>query len=207
MRRQLLLIAKAPVPGLVKTRLCPPCTPDQAARVAAAALADTIAVLTATPASRRTIVLSGRYRRPPGWHAVPQEGSGLAHRLVNAFVDTALPGTASVLVGMDTPQLTAARLDALVDGLHDGDAVLGPAEDGGWWGLALRDPSHGTALRDVPMSTSDTAQWTVKALRERGARVGFGPVLRDVDTAADAWAVAAGCAGTFPAAVAENVPR
>jgi glycosyltransferase A (GT-A) superfamily protein (DUF2064 family) len=207
MRRQLLLIAKAPVPGRVKTRLCPPCTPEQAARVAAAALADTIAVLTATPAGRRTIVLSGRYRRPPGWHLVLQEGDGLAHRLSNAFVDTALPGTASVLVGMDTPQLTPARLDALTNGLQESGAVLGPAEDGGWWGLALRDPSHATALRDVPMSTPDTAQWTVKALRERGVRIGYGPVLRDVDTAADAWTVSAGCAGTFPAAVAENVPR
>jgi glycosyltransferase A (GT-A) superfamily protein (DUF2064 family) len=57
------------------------------------------------------------------------------------------------------------------------------------------------------MSTPDTAQWTIKALWERGVRVGFGPVLRDVDTAADAWAVAADCAGAFPAAVAENVPR
>src|SRR5438876_6733686 len=59
---QLLLMAKAPVAGRVKTRLCPPATPVQAARVAAAALADTIGVLSATPAGRRTIVLSGRYR-------------------------------------------------------------------------------------------------------------------------------------------------
>jgi glycosyltransferase A (GT-A) superfamily protein (DUF2064 family) len=205
--RQLLLIAKAPVPGRVKTRLCPPCTPDQAARVAAAALADTVTVLDATPAVRRTIVLIGRYRQPPAWHTARQYGTGLAHRLANAFEDTALPDAASVLVGMDTPQLTPAHLDALTDPLADHGAVLGPAEDGGWWGLALRDPSHANALRDVPMSTPDTAQWTVKALRERGVRVGFGPVLRDVDTAADAWAVAAGCAGAFPRAVRENVPR
>jgi glycosyltransferase A (GT-A) superfamily protein (DUF2064 family) len=106
-------------------------------------------------------------------------------------VDTALPRTVSVLVGLDTPQLTPAHLDALTDGLDDCGAVLGPAEDGGWWGLALRDPFDATALRDVPTSTPDTAQWTVKALRERGLSVSFGPVLRDVDTAADAWAVAA----------------
>jgi len=204
--RQLLLIAKAPVPGRVKTRLCPPCTPDQAARVAAAALADTITALDATPAARRTIVLNGQYRQPPAWHTVRQYGTGLAHRLANALVDTALPRTASVLVGMDTPQLTPAHLDALTGGLADHGAVLGPAEDGGWWGLALRDPFHADALRDVPMSTPDTAQWTVKALRERGVRVGFGPVLRDVDTAADAWAVADDCAGEFPAAVRQNVP-
>jgi glycosyltransferase A (GT-A) superfamily protein (DUF2064 family) len=122
-------------------------------------------------------------------------------------VDTTLQDTASVLVGMDTPQLTPALVDGLAAGLHEYGAVLGPAVDGGWWGLALRDPADAAALRDVPMSTGDTAQWTVKALRERGVRVGFGPVLRDVDTAADAWTVAADCAGAFPAAVAENVPR
>src|SRR5438067_12260859 len=106
---QLLLMAKAPVAGRVKTRLCPPATPVQAARVAAAALADTITVLAATPATRRTIVLYGRYRQPPGWYTVRQYGTGLAHRLTNAFLDVALPRTASVLVGMDTPQLTPAH--------------------------------------------------------------------------------------------------
>jgi glycosyltransferase A (GT-A) superfamily protein (DUF2064 family) len=126
---------------------------------------------------------------------------------VNAFVDTAAAHTASVLVGMDTPQLTPALLGGLAAGLDGYGAVLGPAVDGGWWGLALRDPDDALALRGVPMSTPDTAQWTVTSLRERGVRVGFGPVLRDVDTAADAWTVAADCAGAFPVAVAENVPR
>src|SRR5262249_34256601 len=139
MRSQLLLIAKAPVPGTVKTRLCPPCTPAQAARLAAAAIADTVATLDATPAARRTLVLSGRMPVPQGWRHVAQRGDGLGARLANAFAETAVPGSrsniASVLVGMDTPQLTAGLLGEAAALLADADAVLGPAEDGGWWGL------------------------------------------------------------------------
>jgi rSAM/selenodomain-associated transferase 1 len=204
---QLLVIAKAPVPGRVKTRLCPPCTHEQAADVAAAALADTLAAASATPALRRTIVLCGQYEPPPGWQVVPQRGDGLGARLANGFADTARPGTASLLIGMDTPQVTPALLTSVAAGLDEVDAVLGPAEDGGWWVLALRDPAHAVALRDVPMSTVDTAQWTVEALRDRGLRIGFVERLRDVDSADDAWHVAGLCTGgAFPNAVRRNVP-
>jgi uncharacterized protein len=199
---QLLVIAKAPEPGRVKTRLCPPCTLEQAADIAAAALSDTLAAVTATPAVRHTLVLCGRYHPPPGWRTVAQRGDGLAHRLANGFVDTALPGVGSLLVGMDTPQLTPTLLSEVARGLRDADAVLAPAEDGGWWALALRNPRHAQALRVVSMSTPDTARWTAEALRARGLRLRYGPVLRDVDTAADALAVAATCPpGAFIQAV------
>lgn len=55
----LAVIAKAPVAGRVKTRLCPPCTPQQAAALAGAALQDTLAAVAATPAHRRVLVLDG----------------------------------------------------------------------------------------------------------------------------------------------------
>jgi uncharacterized protein len=207
MRTQLLVIAKAPVPGLVKTRLCPPCTHGQAADIAAAALNDTLAAGTKAEFDRRTIVLCGQYAAPPGWHLVPQRGDGLAHRLANGFADTAQPGTASVLVGMDTPQVTARLLAGVTVGLEDADALLGPAADGGWWMLALRDPSHAEALREVPMSTSDTGAATYEALRSRGLRVRPTVPLRDVDTAQDAWAVADTCPdGAFAAAVRRHIP-
>jgi glycosyltransferase A (GT-A) superfamily protein (DUF2064 family) len=207
MNIHLLVIAKAPEPGRVKTRLCPPCTPEQAAVIAAGALADTLTCVEQTPASRRTIVLCGRYTVPPGWSVVDQRGAGLAMRLAHAFADTALPGTASLLVGMDTPQITPTLLESVSAGLSDADAVLGPAIDGGWWTLALRDPHHAEALRDVPMSTSDTADRTVAALRRRRLRVRYAAVLRDVDTADDARHVAAGCRpGAFTAAVRTHIP-
>jgi hypothetical protein len=206
---QLLVIAKEPVPGAVKTRLCPPCTPAQAARVAAAALADTLDAAGAAPAARRTLVLQGRYPVPVGWRVVAQRGDGLAERLAHAFAETA-PATASLLVGMDTPQLTAALLADAAKALAGGaDAVLGLAEDGGWWALGLREPGHAQVLLGVPMSTSGTGAATLAALRRRRLTVAHLPVLRDVDTAADAWAVAGRCppGGRFARVVAALVPH
>ncbi len=211
MMTQLLVIAKAPVPGGVKTRLCPPCTPRQAAGVAAAALADTLDTVSAAPAVRRTLLRSGQYPAPRGWHTMPQRGAGLGQRLVHGYADTALPGTASLLIGMDTPQVTAALLADVADRLaSDGvEAVLGPATDGGWWALGLRDPGHAAVLDTVPMSTADTGARTVAALRARGIAVDILPVLRDVDTADDAYAVAALCRrnSRFAAAVPRLVPQ
>ncbi len=209
MKVQLLLLAKAPVAGVVKTRLCPPATPAQAATIAAAALADTIDALSTKPWTRRMIVLDGQYPVPAGWHVIPQRGHGLAQRLAHAYADTALPDTASLLVGMDTPQLTTSLLVAAASTLDDGaDAVFGPAADGGWWTLGLRDPSHAAALAEVPMSSPDTGARTLAGLRRRGLAVAMLPTLRDVDTVADAHAVAAQCPGSrFAAAVRAHLPR
>jgi rSAM/selenodomain-associated transferase 1 len=204
---QLLVLAKAPVPGRVKTRLCPPCTPVEAARLAAAALADTLDALGVAPAAARTLVLDGAYRPPAGWRVVPQRGDGLGERLASAFADTARPGMPAVLVGMDTPQLTADLLAEAAATLTAGraDAVLGPAEDGGWWALGLTDSAHAAVLPGVPMSTATTGADTLAALRRRGLRVALLPTLRDVDTVDDAFAVLPACppGGRFPAAVAE----
>jgi rSAM/selenodomain-associated transferase 1 len=204
---QLLVLAKAPVPGRVKTRLCPPCTHEQAAAVAAAALADTLVTVTATPASRRLLVHTGHHPAPPGWEAVPQRGEGLGERLANAFADAARPGVFSLLVGMDTPQMTPTLLTGLAVRLKQVDAVLAPAWDGGWWALGLRDPGYARVLAGVPMSTPDTCHHTEAALRAAGLRVDLGPWLRDVDTATDAWAVAGEApAGRFAEAVRRHVP-
>ncbi|GIG07412.1 TIGR04282 family arsenosugar biosynthesis glycosyltransferase [Catellatospora coxensis] len=206
MNAQLVVIAKAPVPGRVKTRLCPPCTPRQAAAIAAAALADTLATVSAAPARRRTLVVDGDHPAPPGWTSVGQRGDGLGERLAHAFADTALPGVPTVLVGMDTPQLTASLLASAVDALDAADAALGPAEDGGWWILALRDPAHAAALTAVPMSTADTGALTLAALHGLGLRTARLAALRDVDTAADARTVAAEHPhGRFAAAVREHL--
>jgi glycosyltransferase A (GT-A) superfamily protein (DUF2064 family) len=208
---QILVLAKTPVPGKVKTRLCPPCTPQQAARIAAAALGDTLDAVTATPAAARVLVVDGALPAPAGWARSAQRGGPLGERLAHAYADTAVPGLASLLIGMDTPQAGPGLLaDAILRLSADGtDAVLGLAEDGGWWALGLRDPAHAEVLRDVPMSTVDTGALTLAALRGRGLRVAALPVLTDVDTAADASAVAALCpAGSgFAVAVPELLPQ
>ncbi|MDI6104878.1 TIGR04282 family arsenosugar biosynthesis glycosyltransferase [Actinoplanes sp. NEAU-A12] len=204
-------MAKAPIPGRVKTRLCPPCTPAQAARIAAAALADTLDTITTAAAGARILVVDGDYPAPPGWAALPQRGGPLGERLANAFADARTPGAAAVLVGMDTPQLTAGHLDealGLLGTAGGPDAALGPADDGGWWALGLRDSGHAELLRAIPTSTATTGRQTLTALSRRGLRVHLLPRLRDVDTVADARAVAAMCPADsrFARAVAADVP-
>ena len=135
----LLVIAKEPVPGRVKTRLTPPYTPEQAARIAEAALADTLDAVVSTPAGRRILALDGAPGRwlPPGVEVTAQRGGGLDERLANAFADVTGP---TVLIGMDTPQVTPAMLAEASRELDRGDAVFGPAADGGFWLLGLREP-------------------------------------------------------------------
>jgi hypothetical protein len=206
-----VVLAKAPVPGRVKTRLCPPCTPEQAARVAAAALADTIDAVATSGAGARFLVADAPHPAPAGWVTRRQRGGPLGERLTNAFADTRTEGTATVLIGMDTPQLTGDHLDLALRLLGDPDgpdAVLGLAEDGGWWALGLRDPGHAAVLREVPTSTATTGSRTRAALRHRGLRLTELARLRDVDTAADAYAVAALCppGRRFPGAVSAHLP-
>lgn len=207
---QIVVLAKAPVPGRVKTRLCPPCTPEQAAAVAAAALADTLETAAASRAGRRILAVDGAYDPPPGWTVLAQRGGSLGDRLAGAFADAHRPGTATLLVGMDSPQLSTHDLDGAFRWLHapgGPDAVLGPATDGGWWALGLRDGRHASVLPAIATSTGHTGADTHAALRRRGLRVAMLRTLSDVDTAADAYAVAALCpAGScFPAAVAAHV--
>ena len=181
----LVVMAKEPVAGRVKTRLVPPCTPRQAAALAEAALADTLHAVLAAPARRRVLVLDGEPGPwlPPGFDVVPQCVGGLDERLAAAF--TAVSGPA-LLVGMDTPHLTPGLLTVDWEGT---DAWFGPAADGGFWGLGLRVPDA-ALVRGVPMSTADTGAVQQARLHAAGLRVAELPRLRDVDTAADAVAVA-----------------
>lgn len=197
----LLVVAKAPVPGRVKTRLCPPLTSAEAAEVAAAAIEDTLAAVRAVPVSERVLVVDGELD-PPGFTVVPQVQGPFDVRLAAAFDDAAARGRPALLVGMDTPQLTSALLEAACQALAGSDAVLGLAEDGGWWALGLARPD-GALLRGVPTSLGDTGARQAARLHEAGLRVHDLPVLRDVDTMADALAVAAGAPGTrFAASLA-----
>jgi hypothetical protein len=186
----LIVIAKEPVPGRAKTRLSPPCSPTQAATLARAALLDTLDVVAQTSAERKVLVFDGdpRHFRRDGLEVIAQRGAGLGERLAAAFEDVAGP---ALLVGMDTPQLTP-RL--LIDGMSalstpTVDAVLGRATDGGYWSIGLK--RHGaSAFASVPMSRSTTWRRQRARLHELGLRVHEQPALRDVDTIADARAVA-----------------
>jgi rSAM/selenodomain-associated transferase 1 len=188
-RPALLVIAKEPVAGRVKTRLCPPCTPAQAARLAQAALADTVAACDAAAgAGRRVLVLDGRPGAwlPAGWDVVPQRGGDLAERLAAAFADVGGP---ALLVGMDTPQVSPALLDAGVAALGQIEAVFGPARDGGYWAIGLRAPDPAVFAR-VPMSRPFTGAIQRARLSTLGLRTLNLAALCDVDDIAAARAVA-----------------
>jgi hypothetical protein len=201
----LIVIAKAPVPGRSKTRPCPPCTPAEAARLAEAALADTLHAVASTPADRRVVVLDGE---PGAWlpdvfEVVAQRGGGLDERLANAFDDVGGP---ALLIGMDTPQVTAALLSESARQLAEADAVLGPALDGGFWALGLRRPDA-SLLVGVPMSVAHTGRRQRARLRAAGLQVRVLPALRDVDRIEDARAVAAQVpGGRFARALGAIVP-
>jgi rSAM/selenodomain-associated transferase 1 len=197
------VIAKAPRAGRVKTRLCPPCTPHEAAALARAALEDTLAAVAATPAKRRVVALDGPAGGwlPRGFELVVQRGDGLAERLAGAFDDVGGP---ALLVGMDTPQITPALLARGLAPLRDADAVIGPAQDGGYWAIGLRRPDP-RVFDGVPMSVSSTGAAQRARLAALGLRTATLPSLRDVDTIADAHAVAASAPGTrFARALAET---
>jgi uncharacterized protein len=208
----LLVFAKEPVAGKVKTRLSPPLTPAGAATLASAMLADTLAAVAAVQGVRPVVVADGDLGAigalvPPTFGVVGQRGRGQAERLAAAFEDFEEPrdgGGPALLIGMDTPQVTPALLVRAVRTLEAPgvDAVLGPAADGGWWALGLRRPDP-RALAGVPMSTPDTCRHQRRRLRSVGLRCMALPALRDVDTIDDARTVAREVPGsTFAATLA-----
>jgi uncharacterized protein len=198
-----LVVAKAPVAGCVKTRLGAEIGMEAAARVAAAALLDTLIACRAAFAECH-LALAGDLRgacredelrdRLASWAVHPQRGSSFGERLARAHA-AAAGGGPTVQVGMDTPQVTAEDLHEVAAAGGDGRAVLGPAPDGGWWVLALEDPAAAAGLAGVPMSRLDTYVRTRAALVAAGRTVLSARAMRDVDTVADADAVAADLGG------------
>ncbi len=208
----LTVIAKAPVAGLVKTRLCPPCTPGQAADIAEAALADTFDAIVAVVAGsdlRPVLLVDGEAPMFTPWEfdVIAQRGDGLEQRLWHGFVDLG-PG---VIVGMDTPQAVAG-LGTAFGWLENGVDVLGLAVDGGYWaiGLSSVDERFLAAVFDgVPMSASHTGAHQLRRLHRLGRRVHMLASARDLDTPADLFAAAdakhPGRLGAVVSAVAANL--
>ncbi|MET4783383.1 DUF2064 domain-containing protein [Glaciihabitans sp. UYNi722] len=186
----LIIIAKETIPGRVKTRLHPPLSLEQAAILAAAALSDTFEAVSTLPATRRILAFDGNLF-PIGsesYEVIHQVSGELDMRLGAIFDECAGP---TVLVGMDTPQLTPELLAPVFDEWPaDVDAWLGLANDGGYWTLAMAEPD-GSLIRGVPMSRDDTGQVQLQRLESAGLRVRHLPELVDVDTIDDARTVAA----------------
>lgn len=181
------VVAKECLPGKVKTRLTPALSPEGAARVASASLADTLSTVRALPAERRVLFFDGDVvpESADGFDVLHQPGGGLDERL--GFLFDAIDGPL-LLVGMDTPQVSADDL-APVFVQPERGAWFGPAEDGGFWSLYLQAPT-GDLLRGVPMSQDDTGAVQLARLIDAGLDVGILGELLDVDTVPDAERVA-----------------
>jgi uncharacterized protein len=215
---QLIVLAKAPVPGKVKTRLTPPFTPHEAAMLAEAALADTLEAGASASFTRHILALADQRATPgalraelPGrFEVIPQRGGGLDERIAAAFDDAyATVNAPLVLIGMDTPQVTPGLLETVAQTLTSGaaDAVFGPAADGGFWLLGLRQPDA-ELIHGVPMSAGHTGRVQLDRLRAAGLRIRQVPELIDVDTVADAVQVAAQAPGSrFAATLAILYPE
>ncbi|MGV9823638.1 TIGR04282 family arsenosugar biosynthesis glycosyltransferase [Nocardia xishanensis] len=204
----LLVIAKAPIAGFAKTRLTPPLSPREAARVAAASLLDTLDAVSRSEVTHRVVAFTGALasaecrgelaRALERFEVMPQRGADFGTRLANAHADAARFGAPVLQIGMDTPQIGPEVLTAAADRLALGDsALLGPAEDGGWWALGLPSPQPARVLAQVPMSTDRTGELTRDAMRHCGYRVLDLPRFGDVDTFDDAIRIAAASGGRF----------
>lgn len=202
----LVVIAKAPVAGLAKTRLAVAVGEQAAADIAAATLLDTLDAVDATPVEFRVVALTGDLGRASSsrqirsrlndLHVVAQRGDDFSARLANAIADAAAAGGARpvLLIASDTPQVTAGLLAECAQALLETDVVFGMARDGGWWVLGVTEPAMAECLHSIPTSRSDTGPATLEALRDKGLAVTLVAGLSDVDTVADVDIVRADCA-------------
>jgi glycosyltransferase A (GT-A) superfamily protein (DUF2064 family) len=198
---QLLIVAKRPLPGRAKTRLIPRFGPEGSAALAAAALADTFAAARSSRAARVVVAFDGDPTDvvPPEFEVVPQVEGDLAARLAGAWRHVSGP---ALQIGMDTPQVTGADLDAAFDALGrpDTDAALGLATDGGWWAIGLHRPAD--VFHGIETSRHDTGQRQLDRLRSLGLATSLLPTVRDVDLPDDVIHVAGAAPDTHFAAAA-----
>jgi rSAM/selenodomain-associated transferase 1 len=190
MSRRVLIVAKAPVPGHAKTRLVPPLTPEQAAALQEALLLDTLAacraeadtsLLHADPSEARVLAkLAG-----PDVPLVLQEGRGLRDAL-RLGMARGLAGGPTVLVSSDVPGVPPGSLRRAFALLEEGscDVVLGPALDGGYWLIGMRERSD-APFEAIPWSTPAACAVTLQRCAEAGLAVATIDPWRDIDTPVD----------------------
>lgn len=201
----LTVIAKAPVPGRVKTRLVPPLTAEQAAQIAAACLRDTFEAVAAVARRHddvRTVALVDGDPHgwvPTGFELRDQRGDGLGERLANGFADLG-PG---VIIGMDTPSV-GPLLDGALTSIRAGHDAIGMTFDGGYWGIALAEPDP-AVFDGVEMSTDHTGTDQLARLRRLGRNVTVLPSAPDLDTFDDIAPLVAELPGSHLATVVASL--
>lgn len=192
----LTIMAKAPRPGKVKTRLSPPLSPDQAAAINICFLKDTtmnIAGLAADLACTGVIsytpvgdehLFDGLL--PPGYRLIPQRGDGFGERLLTTAQDLFQCGFSSVcLIDSDSPTVPREAFGMAVDALQrPGDRiVLGPSHDGGYYLIGMKQ-AHAIPFENISWSTDSVFSETVAAIQRIGVELVTLPLWYDVDDAA-----------------------
>ncbi len=198
----LVVFAKAPIPGQVKTRLCPPLTPDEAATLHGSFVLDTVERTKA--ATRRFDLPVDRYLAcaPSSDHAffkimearqgirlIDQMGDGLGERMAGVFDRLFARGYQSVvLVGTDVPTLPLDEYQRAFSLLKSHDLVLGPARDGGYYLVGLTRPEPGL-FTGIPWSTDHVLRTTEEKARSLGLAMALTAPWRDADTIDDLTAL------------------
>ena len=192
---RILIFAKAPVPGAVKTRLIPRMGAAGAAEFAQRMLRFTCAEALAVPGVRAELCASPdpgdpawRGRIPEGVEASDQGSGELGERLARQTKRVIDAGESAILIGSDCPALDRKRLESALHALQHVDAFIYPTVDGGYALLALRRFSP-DLFSGIAWSTSAVAKQTLKRLRTLGWSHAAGETLRDIDEPADydAW--------------------
>lgn len=182
----ILVFAKAPVPGRVKTRLAPLLSPTQAAELHSSFVEDVLTRLSGfahlAHVELHTDVLTEAWRDFPFQRALQSEGD-LGDRMLAAIEKAFSAGHPQVLiVGTDSPNLPTEYLQEILS--SEADVTLGPTEDGGYYAISLRR-AHRHMFDGVAWSTEQTLAQTVHASERMGLSVALGRPWFDVDGPAD----------------------
>jgi rSAM/selenodomain-associated transferase 1 len=191
-RTRILVLAKAPIPDRVKTRLIPALGATGAARLARHMLDHTLGQALAAGIGPVELCASPDFAHPdwarvplPGGVETSDQGEGdLGARLARAARPPLDRGEPVLLIGTDCPELTARHLRVAATALDEHDAALYPAADGGYVLLGLRT-FHPSLFADIPWSTSAVADLTLERMRVLAWRVWLGDALRDIDEPGD----------------------
>jgi rSAM/selenodomain-associated transferase 1 len=190
----LIIFAKEPRPGQVKTRLCPPLSPEEAAQLYHSFLQDILEEMARVPEMQLAVAFSPPTAQPffkdlapPRTYLFPQEGADLGERMTRALARSLAAGFGPVLLrGSDIPDLPAALVSEAREVLATGRAqvVLGPALDGGYYLVGLAEPQSG--LFQGPAWSSPTVlSDTLRLAEKSGLKVHLLPRWPDIDTYAD----------------------
>jgi hypothetical protein len=187
-----VVMAKRPVPGKTKTRLCPPLTPLEAAELYEALLRDTIGLVSSLRGIELAIAITPRTAvghmgafAPRGARMLAVEGADIGECLRGATEQLFAEGfTRVVAVNSDGPTLPAEYIERAVAMLTHSDVVLGPAEDGGYYLIGMRQKQPGL-FTDIAWSSSRVAAQTLERAAALGLTVAQLPPWYDVDTPAE----------------------